>query len=105
MTGTDITWESSNPTIATVNDNGEVTGITNGNAQITAKCGPFSATCNVMVAMAAGIDDIFADGTATVDVYNMQGILMKRNASRDDLNTLTPGFYIIGGKKVLLRHN
>lgn len=105
MTGTDITWESSDPTIATVNDNGEVTGITNGNALITAKSGPFSATCNVMVAMAAGIDDIFADGTATVDVYNMQGILMKRNASRDDLNTLTPGFYIIGGKKVLLRHN
>jgi len=37
------------------------------------------------------------------DIYNMQGVCLKRNASQDDINALVPGFYIIGGKKVVVK--
>lgn len=43
-----LTWESSNPRVATV-ENGVVTAIANGSATITAKCGSQSAECAVSV--------------------------------------------------------
>lgn len=47
-----ITWESDNTSIATVNG-GIVTAIGNGSANITARCGNYSASCSVTV---SGID-------------------------------------------------
>ena len=46
-----VTWESSAPTIATVNENGKVVGVAEGTAVITVKTvdGEFTATCNVTV--------------------------------------------------------
>lgn len=44
----EITWESDNTSIATVTD-GVVTAIANGSANITAKCGEYSAVCTVAV--------------------------------------------------------
>jgi uncharacterized protein YjdB len=44
----EITWSSSNKTVATV-ENGKVTALANGQAVITATCGEFSATCNITV--------------------------------------------------------
>ena len=52
-------WSSSNPTVATVSDSGEVTALAAGNAVITAKVGDAEATCSVTV-KAAG------DSTAPV---------------------------------------
>ncbi len=48
-----ITWSSSNPAIALVDANGIVTGLSAGNATITATTaeGNFAATCNVEVIM------------------------------------------------------
>jgi hypothetical protein len=43
-----ITWSSDNETIATV-ENGVVTAIANGTANITATCGEYSASCTVTV--------------------------------------------------------
>lgn len=37
------------------------------------------------------------------DVYTLQGMLVRRNATADDLRSLRPGLYIIGGRKVLVR--
>lgn len=37
------------------------------------------------------------------DVYNIQGMLIRRNASVEEINSLTPGFYIIGGKKIYVK--
>lgn len=37
------------------------------------------------------------------DVYTLQGMLVRRNATADDLRALRPGLYIIGGRKVLVR--
>lgn len=44
-----VTWESSNPAVATVDENGRVTTVGIGEAVITAKAGEKSATCKVTV--------------------------------------------------------
>lgn len=49
-----------------------------------------------------GIDEISAEVT-TADVYSLDGRLLLRNASKGELNTLDPGLYIHGGKKIIVR--
>ena len=44
-----VTWASSNPSVATVDANGVVTGLTEGDANITATVGSVVGTCKVMV--------------------------------------------------------
>ena len=65
-------WSSSDPTVATVSDSGEVTALAAGNAVITAKVGDAEATCSVTV-KAAG------DSTAPDD-----------NTTKPDDNTTKP---------------
>ena len=36
-------------------------------------------------------------------IYNLQGRCLKRNATQDDIKDLTPGLYIIGNKKLLVK--
>lgn len=50
----------------------------------------------------SGISDVTADENVPNDVYNMQGVCIKRNATADDVKALTPGLYIVGGKKVFV---
>ena len=45
----DVTWESSNLSVATVDANGKVTALKDGSATITAKVGQFTATCALTV--------------------------------------------------------
>ena len=52
-----LIWESSDDTVATVK-NGVVTAVFNGNAVITARCGNYSDTCDVLV---SGIDEPVVD--------------------------------------------
>ena len=54
-----VTWSSSDPSIADVDQQGNVTGHKIGTATITATCGKFTATCDVTVV--AMIDNIYLD--------------------------------------------
>lgn len=51
----------------------------------------------------SGVESVTAESTDAVDVYNLQGILVKRNATKEDINSLPAGLYIAGGKKVMLK--
>lgn len=49
----------------------------------------------------AGIQGIECDVNACPNsIYNLQGVCLKQNATDDDVKSLNPGLYIIGGKKV-----
>ena len=50
----------------------------------------------------SSVSDILSDAETHTDIYNLQGILIKRNATADDINSLHPGLYIIGGRKVFI---
>jgi len=53
----------------------------------------------------AGVEDVLADDVheSSHCIYNMQGILISREASDDDIRNLQPGIYVIGGEKVVVR--
>ena len=44
-----VTWTSSNPSVASVDQNGKVTALHEGTAAITAKAGDYTATCTITV--------------------------------------------------------
>ena len=57
-----VTWVSSNPEVATVNENGFITAVAAGTANITATAGEQSAVCEVTVAAADVPSTDFAGG-------------------------------------------
>lgn len=67
-----VTWTSSNPSVATVN-NGVVTTVAYGNATITATAGSVSATCAVTVAQATLVS-ISASYTQSGTVYDTDSL-------------------------------
>ncbi|MCH5239803.1 MAG: thiol protease/hemagglutinin PrtT [Muribaculaceae bacterium] len=55
------------------------------------------------VTLGAGVDTIIDYDNENVSVYNTQGMKVLDKASKDDLNSLNPGIYIIGNKKVVIK--
>lgn len=49
-----------------------------------------------------GIDELFGD-EKRVDVYNLNGIIVHKSASREDIKRLDAGIYIINGTKFIVR--
>lgn len=45
---------------------------------------------------------VITESNSEYDVFNIQGMLIKRNATSEFINTLPKGFYIISGKKVVI---
>lgn len=73
-----VTWESSDPAVATVSENGLVTAITAGTANITATAGEQSATCAVTVAAAAVPDVDFSEPyLLAAKVAHLEGAIWK----------------------------
>lgn len=68
-TGGNVTWTSSNPSVATVSSTGLVTSVGYGNATITATSGSVSATCSVVVEQAT-LSSISAAYTQSGTVYD-----------------------------------
>ena len=50
-----------------------------------------------------GITNVNGDAAANTNVYNLQGILMIRNASKEQISNLPEGLYIVGDKKVIVK--
>lgn len=76
--GGNVTWSSSNTSVATVSQTGVVTAVGYGNATITATCGSLTATCSVAIAQATV--------TSISAVYTQSGVVYD-NASLDSLKS------------------
>ena len=101
-----VKWSSSNEAIATVDNNGNVKVTAAGKVYIYAETTDGSnlkATCEVNAA--SGVELVFANSKSPVDVFNLQGVLIKKAATREDIRHLTPGMYIVGGIKVIITSN
>lgn len=127
----DVFFLSTNPEVATVDRTGLVTfhdpttsaqqsTLTDSDDTVTCDIkvmslyaeGPI-ATVHVNIPGITGIDNILDDdnpfdnnGINRVSprhIYNLQGILIKADATDADINSLSPGIYIIAGKKTLIR--
>ena len=67
------------------------------------KAGPEQVNAlRILVGDATSIRQALNDGTFPVDVYNLQGVQLRKNVARDAaLEGLPAGIYIVGGKKVV----
>lgn len=90
-----LSWNSSDPNIATVSDNGLVKAISAGTSIITATCGDISAECAITVLEDAGVESLLANPESKITIYTTDGILIKKDCKVDDLKILNKGIYII----------
>ncbi len=111
-----IFWRSSNPDVATVDNEGNVTMVADNNgSDEVASCQIIAMTLYADGPVASVtvpgdgsfVEVIYADtsisSTRSNDIYTLQGVCVKRNATDEDVKALTPGLYIIGGKKVMVK--
>lgn len=94
----ELAWSSSDPKIATVSDEGVVTGVALGTTTITATAKDglgATASCIVTVTDASGIEDITLDDGNTT-YYQINGVRLKGKP-------VHPGVYITDGKKILIK--
>ena len=55
----------------------------------------------IVISEPSGIENINVEKIANNNVYNMQGILIIKNANAEQIDALPAGFYIVNGKKVI----
>lgn len=92
-----LVWTSSDESVATVDDNGNVSILTPGDCVITVKTtdgSNISAECKIKAVSA--IESIMTgDDNQIVDVYNTNGVLVSTLSLKDSLNRLPAGLYLI----------
>lgn len=74
-----VLWESSNESVATVDQDGNVTAVTNGTATITANTtdgSDLSAECLVTVTVSTGVDEIATNDNTFAQVFTVEGVLI-----------------------------
>ena len=102
-----INWESDDITIATVSDDGLVTGLSEGTATVTAttRDGGFTDKSIITISDPSGINDLkyldFAWEGATVEIYNSTGSLVRKQVFSGnpvfEIDDLPQGIYILIG--------
>ena len=93
-----VKWYSLNDEIATVTTDGVVTGVAEGGVTILAYCDGITAPMKVIVKKFDGVEDVMADDPTDMsefDVYNLQGIRVRTNCTKDELSELSHGIYIL----------
>lgn len=99
-----VAWSSTDESIAIVDSNGHVKVVGSGVCHIVAATTDGSnlkATCTLNVL--SGIYLIWSDENSRVDIYTVNGILVKKASRLEDFMRLDPGIYIVGGRKVVKR--
>lgn len=101
--GGNVTWSSSNTSVATVSTTGLVTSVAYGSATITATAGSVSATCSVVVAQATctGITATYTQSgtvydTATLDSLKSD-LVVTASWSDSTTTTLSANDYTLSG--------
>lgn len=93
-----IEWTTSDAAVATVDSAGVVSVLKAGSCVITASTVDGSnLTAKCIITGTSGIDSMFAD-CVKVDVYNANGVLLKRGCGKTELKSLAPGVYIVRDK-------
>ncbi len=59
------------------------------------------------LAYKTGINEVFSDDkeihVKDNNIYNIQGVLLKQNATEEDIRSLKPGVYIVKGRKIVVQ--
>lgn len=55
------------------------------------------------VTLDAGVEGIIDDTEKPVDVYNLQGVRVLHNATKDQIKSLKSGVYVVGDKKIVVK--
>lgn len=50
----------------------------------------------------SAIEEVTTDSNDDHDIYNLQGICIRRNATQADIDALPAGIYIVNGRKVIV---
>ena len=97
-TSSDVKWYSLDDEVATVTTDGVVTGVAEGGVTLLAYCDGITAPMKVIVKKFDGVEDVMADDPTEMsefDVYNLQGIRVRTNCTKDELSELPHGIYIL----------
>ena len=101
-----VTWNSSNPDVVTVSEEGEITALASGVSTITAMCGNVYGMCLVTVldeGSSSIVNISLTDEEGYYRVYTLLGVNVMITKEKSDLENLNPGLYIINRRKVLIR--
>lgn len=100
-----VEWESGDPNIASVSNNGVVYGINYGATFIKASCEGLFANCLVNVienieegnnnGSDTGIKELKDNPDAKISIYRLNGLLIKKDCKIEELRSLPKGIYII----------
>ena len=91
-----LEYKSGNEGVAEVDSMGSVTVKDNGSAVITVRTtdgSDIEAEC--VITSVSGIDSLFTDDSSRFDVYDITGIMLRKDADKEDIVSLSNGIYII----------
>lgn len=91
-----LSWISSNPTVATVDNEGNVTAVADGHAFISATAyNGANDVCEITVNSSSSVSDIQASGARIIAVYSASGIKVLDSPSAEALLALPAGLYLV----------